>query len=306
MFETFHYRRPGYLIGLIVVAVLVSFAFLLVGQVPADSPSAGTPTKKLVRYSFTLTNQTGVVVEDAIFRAFAPVQSTPFQHVDTIESSHSFELHQDPLGNKELEFRLKSLPPHGQKVITITAEVSMWSRPQIDVPFSELIQSDGTPLIGKSARHVTAALTEIEGTTPPATHLAWLKAANSWIYRTFEDVGYVSRDRGAAFALSEQKGDCTEFMHALVALSRAREIPVLPVAGFRIDGSSAVLEAMDYHNWVMFEADGKWGVADPHGNTFDEAQDNYIAFRLLQTKDGQTENSQRFFTHDSRVTVAMN
>lgn len=133
-----------------------------------------------------------------------------------------------------------------------------------------------------------------------------MKAANAWVYQNLEDVGYVSEDRGALFALTERKGDCTEFMHALVALARTRQIPSLAVAGFRVQGQNAILKAVDYHNWALFKADDAWRLADPHGNVFEEEQGNYVAFRLLKTQTGHKENSQRFFIHDPRVTVSMN
>lgn len=306
MFEKAHQRRPGPLVVLAILVLLFFSTFLFVAQAPVESSSSDVPTTKMMRYSFTLTNRTGEVIENVTFRAFAPVEATPYQRVDSIESNQPFEQRKDALGNQELEFRFESLPPYGQKVVNVSVQVSMWNSPRIDAISPELRQSGSAALVDETDRHVQAALAEIESPIHSVSPLAWLKAANSWVYQTFEDVGYVSRDRGALFALSEKKGDCTEFMHALVALSRTQQIPALPVAGFRIDGSSAVLKAMDYHNWVMFEADGKWGVADPHGNIFEEARDNYVAFRLLQAQAGQTENSQRFFTHDSRVKVAMN
>jgi len=307
MFNSVQERRPGLLIGLVAVAtLLLVLSSIFVPQTPADKSSGDEPTKKLMRYSFTLTNQTGEVVEDAVFRAFAPVESTPFQIVDSIESSQPFELHKDSVGNQELEFQIASLPPYGQKVITVSAELSMWNSPRTDFVSPKLTQLGLVPMVDLSNTHLKRAIGEIEGLSASASPLDWLKAANSWVYQTFEDVGYVSRDRGALFALAERKGDCTEFMHALVALSRAQQIPSLAVAGFPVDGNNAVLKAMDYHNWVMFEADGGWGVADPHANVFREDQGNYVAFRLLQSQTGKTGNSQRFFSHDPRVKVAMN
>jgi transglutaminase-like putative cysteine protease len=307
MFNFIQQRRSAFLIGLVIVTLLLlASTFIFISQAPDEERSSGVPTKKLMRYSFTLANQTGEVAENVVFRVFAPVESTPFQKVESIESSQPFERRKDSVGNLELEFQIDSLPPHGQKVITVSAEMSMWDAPRTDFISPELAQLGAIPLAAETNKHVQRALNEIESSTSKDSPVAWLKTANSWVYQAFEDVGYVSRDRGALFALSERKGDCTEFMHALVALSRAQQIPSLAVAGFRIDGGNAILKAMDYHNWVMFEADGGWGVADPHANIFIEDQGNYVAFRLLKAQTGSTENSQRFFIHDPRVTVAMN
>lgn len=309
MFELLQRRRSAFSIGLAVVVLCLVYIAAPAFNASEQESSIESPEKKFLRYSFTLTNQTDEVVENAIFRAFAPVANTPYQKVGSIKSSDQFELTSDSLGNQELEFRVNNLPPYGQKVITVSVEVSMWnSSGNMDggAISPALRQSSLIPLVDASDNHVERALNDIDSSPASTDPLGWLKAANSWVHQSIEDIGYVSRDRGALFALAERKGDCTEFMHALVALARTQQIPSLPVAGFRIDGSNAILKAMDYHNWVMFEAEGEWGVADPHANIFERQQGAYVVFRMLSTQAGYSENSQRFFSHDPRVKVAMN
>jgi len=296
---------PCLVVGVVLIAVTLASAPDQIAQVNPDE----SPDRKLVRYSFTLVNQSDEAVENVIFRAFAPVKDTHYQSVDLIQSSENFQLRRDALGNQELEYLIESLPPYGQKVITVSVELSVWNIPRNikGEPFLSLLRQEGlVPLVDETHVGVESALTEVRRLTIADEPFAWMKAANSWVYQSIDDVGYVSRDRGALFALTERKGDCTEFMHALVALARIQQIPSLPVAGFRIDGGGAILKAMDYHNWVMFEADGKWRVADPHADVFERQQDAYVVFRLLPANSGPGENSQRFFVHDPRVTVSMN
>lgn len=296
-------------LSLIVGVALLFLVFLFAFEQPAQVISNESPDKKLLRYSFTLANQSAEVVENVVFRAFAPVEKTPFQRVDLINSSEQFQLNSDAFGNQELEYRIKELPPYGQKLITVSVELSVWNTPRnVDgeaVP-PALRQSSLTPLVDDKHLSVESALNDVRSSTASVDPSSWMEAASSWVHQSIEDVGYVSKDRGALFALVERKGDCTEFMHALVALARTQQIPSLPVAGFRVDGSSSILSAMDYHNWVMFEVGGEWRVADPHANVFERHQGAYLVFRMLATQAGYRENSQRFFIHDSRVKVSMN
>lgn len=292
-------------VGVVLIAVILASAPDQIAQVNPDE----SPDRKLVRYSFTLVNQSDETVENVVFRAFAPVEQTHYQRVDLIQSSENFQLRSDALGNQELEYLIESLPPYGQKVITVSVELSVWSIPRNikGEPFLSLLRQEGlVPLVDEAHVGVEGALADVRGLTILDEPIDWMRTANAWVHQSLEDVGYVSRDRGALFALTERKGDCTEFMHALVALARVQKIPTMPVAGFRIDGSGAILKAMDYHNWVMFEADGKWRVADPHTDVFERQQDAYVVFRLLPANAGPGENSQRFFVHDPRVTVSMN
>ncbi|MGK0525737.1 MAG: hypothetical protein ACI92N_003398 [Pseudomonadales bacterium] len=309
MFEFIQRKRLIFALSLTVGSALLILVLLLAFEPPAQVISNESPDKKLVRYSFTLANQSAEAVEDVVFRAFAPVEKTPFQRVDSINSSEQFQLSSDAFGNQELEYRIEELPPYGQKLITVSVELSVWNTPRNVVDefvLPALRQSRLAPLVDDKHMSVESALNDLRSSTPSLEPFSWMKAASSWVHQSIEDVGYVSRDRGALFALVERKGDCTEFMHALVALARTQQIPSLPVAGFRVDGSSAILKAMDYHNWVMFEADGEWGVADPHANVFESHQGAYLVFRMLATHVGYGENSQRFFIHDPRVKVAMN
>ncbi len=309
MFELIQRQRLVFALSLIVGSVLLFLVFVLTFKQPTQVISNAIPDRKLVRYSFTLANQSAEAVENVIFRAFAPVANTPFQRVDSINSSEQFQVHSDAFGNQELEYRIEGLPPYGQKLITVSVELSVWNTPRNvgdeAVP-PDLRQSSLTPLVDDKHMSVESALNDVRSSTASVEPFSWMKAASSWVHQSIEDVGYVSRDRGALFALVERKGDCTEFMHALVALARTQQIPSLPVAGFRVDGSNAILKAMDYHNWVMFEADGEWGVADPHANVFESHQGAYLVFRMLDTHAGYGENSQRFFIHDPRVKVLMN
>nr|WP_305121429.1 transglutaminase-like domain-containing protein [Microbulbifer elongatus] len=128
-------------------------------------------------------------------------------------------------------------------------------------------------------------------------------AISNWLGKNIVDVGYVAEDRGALYAITNRKGDCTEFSTAFVALARASQIPSRVVGGFVLEQSGR-LQAENYHNWSEFKRDGKWNIADPQNNIVDSGYGLYVAFYNFN-KHSRMSNSHRFLSYDSRLSVQM-
>lgn len=260
-----------------------------------------------MRYGFTLKNTTNQTLHNISFSTFAPVPSTAFQAVGSIEASEPFTKRPDELGNQTLVFEVPELAPYGLQVITISARLTMLSQP--GVLFAAPGSESSEPLLDQGAEYVAEILGELQASEAQKDELERAVSIHDWVHQNLHDVGYVSRDRGARYALTERKGDCTEFMHAALGLFRASDIHALGVAGFRVNGSGAVLSAADYHNWTMFSDENnpeRWHLSDPHGDVFNTAESQYVAFRILKSDGIEIRNSQRFFSYDPRVKVEMN
>ena len=277
--------------------------FFDVGPTPVTETGGYART---VRYSFVLNNDTNQTLRDVSFSVFAPAKETPFQSFQSINATAPFELKSDDRGNQWLDFIFSEIGPYGDRVITVTATVVMHSRSSSNLPtFRDLIPDLWrTPNLDPSHPKVLEALKLIGPLGDQTSALSWIGQATMWVHSSIDDVGYVSRDLGALYAITERRGDCTEFMHALVELTRLNGLPAVAVAGFRVKAKSQLVEASDYHNWAMVSSGEEWFVSDPHANVFDSNQDEYIVFSLLDSSREQT-NSQRFFSHDSRITAAM-
>ncbi|SNB56928.1 Transglutaminase-like enzyme, putative cysteine protease [Marinobacter sp. es.042] len=271
------------------------------------APAEPTASDVLVRYGFTLKNTTNQSLHNVSFSTFAPVPKTAFQTLQSIEASRPFTKHSDDLGNQTLSFEVPELPPYGQHVVTIKARLTMWSQPGIQFAAPSSESSD--PLVEQGVDFVERILVELEASGTQLEGIEPALSIHQWVHQNLRDVGYVSRDRGARYALTERKGDCTEFMHAALGLFRASGLQALGIAGFRVNGRGAVLSAADYHNWTIFKGKGKpdhWHLSDPHGDVFNANESQYVAFRILKTGSSEITNSQRFFSYDPRVVVEMN
>lgn len=295
-------KRKPILLSLVGFAVLVAVGivgfFMTEEQGHELSPVI---TERMVRYSFTLENHSNQALEQTEFKVFAPVSQTPFQKVERIEASLPYQLETGALGNQTLVFSIQKFPPFGQKSISISVWLKLADRPAFDSPLNP--DSFLTPTVPDAAGYLVEAVSQMENASGPLQRLG---SANRWVHESLQDVGYVAEDRGAEYALRELKGDCTEFAQALIAIARSEDVPALMVAGFPVQAGNSILQASDYHNWVMANADNQWRVADPHAGIFDNDTDRYIAFRLFQNQSGDALNSQRFFSYDPRVRVQMN
>lgn len=282
--------------------ILAFFSPLFLMQWLVETPVVNQPELRLIRYSFTLSNNSNELIENATFTTFAPVSETPFQRVEKIQANERFELVLDSNGNQKLSFEISELPPYGQKVISISADLSVWPRDSS----GSVLKGGTSPLVGAKQTSASLAFDAVQAVSNTNHGHTWMRAANSWVHENLQDIGYVSEDRGALYALTEQKGDCTEFMWALVALARMKEVPALAVAGFRVRGRGSVVKTADYHNWAFFQSGKGWQQADPYEGAFDTLQGDYIAFRILAEVPEQKSNSQRFYSYDSRLSVSMN
>ncbi|MFA0810691.1 transglutaminase domain-containing protein [Microbulbifer epialgicus] len=51
------------------------------------------------------------------------------------------------------------------------------------------------------------------------------KKIGRWLYQNVNNIGFITKDRGARYSVCEKQGDCTEFASACVALARTVDIP---------------------------------------------------------------------------------
>jgi len=102
----------------------------------------------------------------------------------------------------------------------------------------------------------------------------------NWVANNVKYSGYLSNDRGALYALSHKKGDCTEYMYLFTALCRASKIPARCIGGY-ICRKNSVLRPNGYHNWSEFYQDSTWRVVDPQNKNFMKDPSHYIAMKVF-------------------------
>lgn len=253
---------------------------------------------KVVRYGFQVQNNTVESVENSTFRVFAPVKQNSYQRTIEITANHPFEIELDEFGNQALVFKLDRLSPLSSQIVNITVSLQLANGPQVLARFDEKPFLLAEPNIEVDSPIVKSLAEKLGSTTSDE-----INSIASWVNKNITDIGYVSEDRGALYAITDKKGDCTEFSSAFVALARASEIPSRMIGGFVLEHSGK-LHAENYHNWSEFLRDEAWHIADPQNNIVDSGYGSYIAFYNFN-KHSRMKNSHRFLSYDPRLSVQM-
>lgn len=276
------------------------------GQVRQSQPTvdAGVPDygiPRTLRYRLLATNRTGETLENARLTLFSPMGLTATQKLTGLESNQPFEIVEDHAGNRVMEFVIDRVPPYAVKIIDIEARLLMADAAQpLPTDTIDAYLGDG-PLFDLDHPKII----ETANSLAAENHRDAARAIYDWVKNYLNYSGYIASDRGAAYAMRTQKGDCTEYAYLLAALARLNEIPARIMAGFVYD-NNAVLRPYDYHNWVELFVDGRWQIADPLNNAFFPPKASHVALRVLGG-DGSLSKlaSQKGIQADPRLEIRM-
>lgn len=257
--------------------------------------------QKQIRYSFTLTNTSGTLLKKAKFWTYLPVPKTSHQQVKKIEANHPYQEKRDELGNNSIHFELKDIPPYGTEIVSITVDMLMSDR-AVDMAVGDQARFlSREPYVETDNDRIVALASQLYG----EPFLGMVREDYEWVAHNINYEGYVAEDRGAAYAMENRKGDCTEFAYLLTALYRAQKIPARAIGGYVFSGNG-VVKAVDYHNWTEFHLDGAWQIADAQKGAFAEKQRDYVAMRVIASGGAAAVASQRFSYAGEGLKVEMN
>lgn len=259
------------------------------------------PVQKQIRYSFTLTNSTGSLLEKPKFWTYLPIPVTSHQKVKKVTANYPYHEQRDDLGNSVIHFDLQDIPPYGARIVTITVDLLMSDRP-VPMPAGDRARFlSREPFIESDDGKITSLAAQLHVESPADT----ARNDYEWVEKNIKSESYVAEDRGALYAVETHKGDCTEFAYLLTALYRAQQIPARAMGGYAF-GGNGVMKPTDYHNWSEFYLDGAWHVADAQKGAFADSQTDYVGMRVIATGGQAAVASQRFSFAGEGLRVEMN
>lgn len=277
-------------IGMLLLAALVVWRLDLLPREGASALVYQHP--KTLQYSFTVQNRSNAMLPQAELKLYAPVRQTSLQRLVGLEASHHYELLDDELGNRVLRFILVDLAPHESRVVRIRAHVETAGAPH-EFPLREpdrfLSEERFVELGAPALRRVAKSL---QG----ENQLDLARAAYDWAARNIRGEDYISDDRGALWAITNRRGDCTEYMYTVMALARSHGIPARGVGGYVME-TSGVLRPAAYHNWAELHIDGAWRVVDAQRSRFMTEEENYVAMRILSEENSALLRSSHRFAY---------
>jgi Transglutaminase-like superfamily len=270
----------------------------------AADVAPGYGVSKHIHYSLTLQNRSGRRLERAGLWVFAPVSRSATQQCKALSSNLAHDMQMDAAGNQVLYFPLSDLGPYASRVIHIRAELALSDRPNpISISAEEsagylqpgpFLESDHPEIVRLAGR--------LDGVDP----LSRAGKIFDWVAGHVQDAGYTGSERGALYALTQGRGDCTEYADLFVALCRAAGVPARTVGGY-VCLRSSVLQPADYHNWAEFYHGGTWHLADPQKRVLGQNSADYVAMRIASVSpDAAAGAFQRFRVAGDGLVVRMN
>lgn len=256
---------------------------------------------KQIRYSFTLRNSGGNLLEKPQFWTYLPVPQTAHQKVKEISANYPYSVGSDSLGNSTIHFDLKPIPPYGTTIVSVTVDLLMSGLAVAAAADNYSRFRTSEPYIESGDELIVALAKELKTNSPAET----VQNDYQWVAKNIKSEYYVAEDRGARYALDTRTGDCTEISYLLTALYRAQQIAARPVGGYVFDGNG-VMKPMDYHNWTEFYWNGAWQIADAQKGHFVDKQTEFVAMRVIATGESESLGSQRFAFAGEGLEVEMN
>jgi transglutaminase/protease-like cytokinesis protein 3 len=287
---------------LLIFAVVYSFSRYRQKKVNGLDEESSYPVSRQIQYSFTITNKTANPVKNVEFTTYGPVEKTPIQWCEQIKTSHEYDLVIDELGNQVLIFKFDVIPPHGTKIIAITANLKLSKTPnKVKVRNIDLFLGP-QKYVESNHDDIRKTALGFKSERPAQTAEKLFK----WVSTHLIYTGYAENDRGALFALKNKKGDCTEYMYLYAALCRANQIPAQCMAGYIVTKNS-ILKPGGFHNWAQIYLGDTWETIDPQNKVFLKNPSHYIAMQVI-AKDqlNPMGDHHRFRINSSGLKVRMN
>ena len=244
--------------------------------------------ERYVRYGFTVRNDSDRLVPEVELWVCAPLEETAAQRRTGLTAEPAAEERTDGLGNHLLRFVFSNVPPYAVRQAAVEATLEMAAEPREGGAAPER-HLKPEPLIEFGDEAFAKQAPDMPAGTPEEM----ARAIFVWVRDHLIDSGYDGTDRGALRALTERKGDCTEYATLFVALCRRAGIPARVMGGYMVE-RNARLSGAGYHNWAEFHAGGRWQIADPQAGVFMENADRYVATRIWGESDSPLGGYARF------------
>lgn len=259
------------------------------------------PVSRQLRFSLNIQNPTGRTLTDQVVWLYGPVKRTATQVLEKLEINAAHQILEDALGNQIIKLRFDQVAPYSTRLVNIKADLLVAATPsrsllkRTDVFLSEerFIEKDD-----REIRRTAAAITMPQAADTVSAIYRWVKS--NVIY-----AGFIADDLGAKYAISNRRGDCTEYAYLVVALARAAGISARGLGGYVMDRNGAP-KAEEYHNWAEVHADGAWRLVDAQKENFQTNVEQYVAMRVISENIPNPMHGAHRFRIDGEVLVRMN
>lgn len=248
-------------------------------ETPPQSEGIAQEQIRTLRFTITLSNPYLRVLRDQSIWLYMPVRQSGVQGLLGIDTTMTSQMLHDELGHSILKLSVPELAPLGQRLVGVTARMRL--RKNLN-PSAEMATTDW---LGEEAytEVKSPSIVDLAARLKGQDQMQTARNIFDWVGSNIGYLGYVADDLGALYALSERKGDCTEYAFLVVALARACQIQARVVGGYQTDRDAAP-RADEYHNWAELYFNGQWNLVDAQKLNWLEPAVHYVAFRYFKHK----------------------
>lgn len=228
-----------------------------------------------LRMRWQLHNPQSFAVDGARFWAYLPMDHVE-QRLSSVRCSPPCQVSMDALGHQVLLAQTERLAAYATALIQVdmtVTKVGVTCDSARDTNSRSWLDSE--PLVESDHEAIRAQAQRLRGGDELQT--AW--AIYRWVSTELHYEGYVAQDRGALYALTERRGDCTEYAALVVALMRANGVPARVMGGHVLE-RDGVLKAVDYHNWAEVLLQGRWQIVDAQKQAWLASRTHYFPFEI--------------------------
>jgi hypothetical protein len=272
---------------------------LLAGVLLTLPIGAFADTVRHLRWGYTVTSRNAGLIPHAELLVRIPLAVTPWQRCTNFTATCPFETVREQDGGQVLRFAFTNLPPYAVRTLWIDLDVSLSDKTDALAPAAGAwLGPDGIfdyqdQAMGREVDRLRP------GASDGVTRRFTLAVADH-----VQKIAYSGENRGALYAFREKRGDCSEQMALFVAYCRRAGIPARGVGGVATS-RDRVVRGSDYHNWAVFFAEGKWGVADPSARFCSPNGVDYVAYEWIDGPPAQEGYVRRYRLVGEGVTVTM-
>lgn len=261
--------------------------FLVSGAAPAANSARA---ERRVQFTLTVQNPTTRSLADQRVAFYVPARDTASQELLDVDVNVPHHMSQDGAGNTIVELDFPTFPAYATQVVRITSRLAMRAQPKRQRLKQKALFLGEEPYIESDQTPIRTLATKLKRGDDTAT----ARATYEWVRGNLHYAGYVAPDLGAAYAIRELRGDCTEYAYLTAALARANGIPARVMGGY-VSNVDFAPRAVDYHNWTELYVGGAWLVVDAQKETFADHGADYVATRIISSRaPNQLEGNHRF------------
>jgi hypothetical protein len=283
-----------------IMAIAVLFWRLDSGGEQAETTNHGEyPVSRRVHWEYSVRNSTNLSLHNVEIFSFLPLPKTWQQSLDGVVGNHPVEMRQAKSGRAIGRIDVATIPPYGQRMLRLTAELSMaagFDNPESS-PSEDYLSSE--PMIESDHEDIR----QLAQTLLRDDTLETAEAIYDWLVTEIAYSGFDPVDRGALYALIHGRGDCSEYGALAVALARAIGLPARLVSGYVMPDDGR-LEVHAFHSWAEIRVDNRWLIIDAQDRIFDPRPTHYLATHYgIQSSPSNPWT--RFYSPETAVVIEM-